>query len=124
MAQRVMLFIDDQNAYQAAREVFHDEGPRWFWQGQFNPQLLGEHIVRASPFDRTLVGVRVYRGLPSPKHDAKGYGAARAQGDAWSGQPDVTSLLRPLRYPPDYPASPPEEKGIDVALAVDFVMGP
>ncbi len=52
MTQRVMLFIDYQNAYQAAREVFHDEGPRWFWQGQFNPQLLGEHRVEVAAWNR------------------------------------------------------------------------
>ena len=30
-------------------------------------------------------------------------------------------VTRPLRYPPDYPARRPEEKGIDVQLAIDFV---
>lgn len=29
---------------------------------------------------------------------------------------------RPLRYPRDYPASKPKEKGIDVQIALDFVM--
>ena len=119
---RVMLFVDDQNSYWAARNTFHHAGTPWFWEGQFNPMLVGEHIVASSPFDRSLAGVRVYRGLPSAKYDRKGYGAARAQIDAWRGA-GVTVVSRPLRYPPDYPQSKAEEKGIDVALAVDFVMG-
>ena len=33
----------------------------------------------------------------------------------------VKVISRPLRYPADWPANPAQEKGIDVALAVDFV---
>ena len=33
----------------------------------------------------------------------------------------VIPRLRPLRYPPAYPADPPEEKGIDVQLALAAV---
>lgn len=32
-------------------------------------------------------------------------------------------ISRPLRYPGDWPASPPQEKGVDTALSVDFVIG-
>jgi len=34
----------------------------------------------------------------------------------------VTVVARDLRYPHDWPRRTPQEKGIDVALAVDFVM--
>ena len=34
----------------------------------------------------------------------------------------VTVISRDLRYPPDWPRRSAEEKGIDVALAVDFLM--
>ena len=34
----------------------------------------------------------------------------------------VTVISRDLRYPPDWPRRPAQEKGIDVALAVDLVM--
>ncbi len=34
----------------------------------------------------------------------------------------MTVITRPLRYPADWPVHAAEEKGIDVALAVDFVM--
>lgn len=35
--------------------------------------------------------------------------------------PNTTVIMRTLRYPRDWPQVKPEEKGIDVALAVDFV---
>src|SRR5690606_17731727 len=61
-------------------------------------------------------------GLPSASKDPKGYAAARAQIATWKKDPDVAVIARPLRYPDDYPSGKAEEKGIDVALAVDFVM--
>lgn len=118
-----MLFVDYQNSYWAARDSFYDTTALWHWDGQFNPRRVGEYLVETSPYDRTLGGVRVYRGIPSPKFDSKGYGAARAQNDAWSKEIGTTVVTRPLRYPSDYPRSKAEEKGIDVSLAVDFVMG-
>lgn len=36
-------------------------------------------------------------------------------------QSGVTLVTRQLRYPPDFPARRPEEKGIDVALAIDYI---
>ena len=33
----------------------------------------------------------------------------------------ATVITRALRYPPGWPAAPAQEKGVDVALAVDFV---
>lgn len=122
MSKRVVLFIDYQNTYRSARAVYHnDTGPHMY--GQIDPLALGNLLVNRSPYDRTLVGVMIYRGLPSSKHDRKAYGAARAQNATWERDPLVKVRKRPLRYPPDYPTSPPEEKGVDVTLAVDFVMG-
>ncbi len=122
VTDRVMLFVDYQNTYHAAREVFHQPlAPHWI--GQVNPGKIGRLVVERSQFDRVLVGVRVYRGLPSATKDPKGYGASRAQAAAWERDELVTVVSRPLRYPHDYPRSKAEEKGIDVALAVDFVMG-
>ncbi len=116
-----MLFVDYQNVYQAARDVFHDP-PLWFWQGQIDPGRLGRLLVERSPYPRDLAGVRVYRGLPSSHRDPKGYSAARSQMTRWESDTQVRVVTRPLRYPPE-PDGRPQEKGIDVALAVDFVMG-
>jgi len=69
-----------------------------------------------------LQQVRVYRGLPDLARDPHGYAAVRRQAEAWQAlDPMVRVLTRPLRYPRDWPRSRPQEKGIDVLLAIDFV---
>lgn len=40
----------------------------------------------------------------------------------WSRSARVQVVARPLRYPHGWPAKKPEEKGIDVSIAVDFVL--
>ncbi|MGH9108540.1 MAG: NYN domain-containing protein, partial [Acidimicrobiales bacterium] len=49
-----------------------------------------------------------------------GYGAASKQKARWE-KAGVTVSARPLRYPRDWPDSAPEEKGVDVHLAIDYV---
>lgn len=125
MTDRVVLFIDYQNVYRGARDCFHRELDAPRVAGQVSPILLGEHIAAASPFDRDLAEVRVYRGRPEPTRDPRGNAACARQIEAWSRDPRVTVVTRPLRYPrgwPDrcQPGEKPKEKGIDVALAVDF----
>lgn len=121
MSDRVMVFIDYQNTYRAARDAFCWPSSA-YWEGQFWPHLMGRRLVAGSRFDRELVGVRVYRGMPSSRFDPKAYGAARAQMAAWQAHEPTTPVFRPLRYPHAWPEAKAEEKGIDVALAVDFVM--
>ncbi len=125
MSQRLVLFIDAQNMYEGARETFfNDTG--FHALGQFNPVKLGQLISKKKPFgqegeDRTFTEVRVYSGRPNPSKDPKTYGAHRRQTAAWEKQ-GVTVKTRALRYPYDWPKSKAEEKGVDVALAVDFVV--
>jgi uncharacterized LabA/DUF88 family protein len=129
MPKRVIVFIDYQNAYRGARAAFHNHtvDPHYF--GQFHPVLLAQHLAEDAREARTLQEVRIYRGLPSSSRDSKSYGAARRQISAWERDPRVTVLSRPIRYPDGWPGSHaegerPQEKGIDVALALDFaIMG-
>jgi uncharacterized LabA/DUF88 family protein len=126
LPDRVVVFLDYQNVYRGARRTFH-AADDLYWCGQVDPLRLARHIVADSPFDRELAQVRVYRGQPSGKFDPKGYGAARRQVAAWHTSPLVQTVTRPLRYPERWPhGSPPgdrpQEKGIDVALTLDFVV--
>ena len=129
MADRVVVFVDYQNVYRSARATFHrhESDPHWF--GQVNPLLLGRYLAADSPYDRALQEIRIYRGIPSSSRDPRGYSAARKQIDTWSAQDQVSIVARPLRYPSGWPTNHepgerPQEKGIDVALALDFaVMG-
>jgi hypothetical protein len=122
--EAVAVFIDWQNAYKAARDAFNLAGlPNE--RGNFSPLQLAR--ILAAGNDRAaagkLVRVEIHRGLPSNQRDPVGYAANRRQAAAWMREnPDiVVPRLRPLRYDPDDPDADPEEKGIDVAMAVSAV---
>lgn len=126
MTDRVVIFIDYQNVYRGARNCFHTGLHIPHVAGQINPVQLSEHLVATSALDRELAGVRVYRGRPDPRRDSRGHSACTRQIEAWSRDPRVAVVARSLRYPrgwPDrcQPGERPQEKGIDVALAIDFV---
>lgn len=118
---RLALFIDYQNVYRRAREAFGLDGEPAS-AGQIHPFQVGRLIAARSRIPARLTSVHVFRGQPDGHHDPKGYAACRRQADAWrASDACVVVETRPLRYPRDYPAAPPREKGIDVKLAVDFV---
>lgn len=119
--ERVVLFIDAQNLYRGARRAFFPHSQAHV-DGQFDPVQLGQLICSRTAGDvkRSLHQVRVYTGCPSADKDSKGYAANRRQCAAWEKW-GAKVFTHPLRYPPDYPNSKPQQKGIDVALAVDFI---
>jgi uncharacterized LabA/DUF88 family protein len=116
---RFVVFLDYQNVYSIARASFHPVlAPAQ--AGQVDPLRLGELIASKSA-DRELVQVRVYRGRPDSEKDPRGYGANLRQCTRWEADPRVSVIWRTLRYPRNWPREREEEKGIDVALAIDFV---
>lgn len=123
------MFVDYQNVYRGARSAFHTHAwdPHFF--GQIDPLKLGLHLASDAREPRELAEVRVYRGLPASARDPKAYGAARRQIAAWTLDDRVKVITRALRYPDGWPhacdpSERPQEKGIDVALALDFaIMG-
>ncbi len=125
MPRQTILFIDYENAYQNARELFHNgERDEEGTNGHFHPWQLGEEICRLHneirrPLEEplALTAVRVYRGLPSSK-DSRRYSAGRARKDAWSRRDGVKVESPPLAYD-DLGNS--REKEVDVKLAVDLV---
>jgi uncharacterized LabA/DUF88 family protein len=119
--ERVAVFIDWQNLYKGARTAFHDDrAPGRL--GMVDPVRLGQRLLQLSyGRDRELMDVRVYRGRPDPTRDPRGYAANRRQQTAWE-RSGLTVVQRPLRYPKAWPAEKAQEKGVDVVLAVDFVV--
>jgi NYN domain len=124
---RVIVFIDAQNVYKGARDAFGVRNAEGKIQelsifGQIHPMKLGQLICHRPPpgHTRSLTEVRVYTGRPDSTKDPKGYGANLAQCSAWE-KAGVNVTWRTLRYPRDWPTVKPEEKGIDVALAIDVV---
>ena len=119
---RLALFIDGQNAYRSARRSFFPpNAPRV--NGQFNPRKLGEMVAsRPGPGGAAcaLYDVRIYTGRPDPEKDPRTYAAHMRQCDAWEAS-GARVISRPLRYPRGWPAERAQEKGVDIALAIDFV---
>ncbi len=126
MADRLVIFIDAQNLYRGARHAFVPPGESETTShvvGQVDPLALRRLIcARGGPQGaaRDLSEVRVYTGRPDASKAPNTYAAHMKQCAAWT-RSGVTVVARALRYPPDYPSSKPQEKGIDVALAIDYV---
>src|SRR6266508_546274 len=59
-------------------------------------------------------------GTPSSSKEPKANAAHMKQRAVWESQ-GVKPFTRPLRYPRNWPAEKAQEKGVDVALAVDLV---
>lgn len=113
---RTVVFIDYQNMYRSAREAFGwvSEGGHF---GNFRPYGLGRQMVREQP--RILEQVRVYTGCHTPQRDAAQHAHMQRRMSAWIAESPakVEVFPRPLRYG----RRGPEEKGVDVELAIDFV---
>ncbi|MEX1357146.1 MAG: NYN domain-containing protein [Gaiellaceae bacterium] len=120
----IAVYIDWQNVYNAARRAFGlTDAPTE--EGQVSPYRVAQVLAvgNGRGADGKLVRVEIHRGLPSASKDPIGYGANRKQSAAWMRESEevVIPRLRPLRYPHGYPDEPPEEKGVDVQLALAAV---
>lgn len=119
----IVVFIDYQNTYNDARRAFFGRGDP-ATRGQIDPIRLGNLLASRQPLGtnatRRVKEVRIYRGRPDSTKEPKTYGAHMRQCAAWDANGAVV-VHRPLRYPHDWPASKPEEKGIDVQIAIDVV---
>lgn len=62
----------------------------------------------------------MYRGRPDPNHQPLPTAANDAQSSQWTRDPRVQVIRRQLNYR-DWPNTPPQEKGIDVQIAVDLI---
>lgn len=120
MSDRVIVFIDYENLRFSALSCFHPvDATRT--DGNVDPFALAQLLVRRRNRDSQLSQVRVYRGRPSPLKQPSAAAANDAQAGAWARRPSVEVIRRNLRYPPNYPFAPAQEKGVDLALGVDFV---
>ena len=121
--QRVVVFVDAQNCYRSARRAFFNDPSAPYRFGQFQPWRLGELLCARDP-GRILVDVRLYTGRSDAYLQPTAYRANLQQCSAWE-QSGCYVFTRPLRYPRGWPRNVdgqrPEEKGIDVAMALDIV---
>jgi uncharacterized LabA/DUF88 family protein len=124
----LVVFFDWQNVYMRARESFFDpaDPPA---KGQADPvdlaHVLRDDYARRHQDDVELTQIRIYRGRPTQQADPRGYAAFHRQDAVWRRNRLVVPHYNDLRYPEGWGqetcTTPPREKGIDVALAVDLV---
>jgi hypothetical protein len=120
---RVWVFVDGQNVYRDARRAFFKEDDPSYY-GQIDhaklATLLTERGIAPPGKTRVLEECRVYIGIPSSNRDPQANAARLRQKSAWE-KSGAKVFGRPLQYPKDWPKHKEAEKGVDVALAVDFV---
>lgn len=117
------MFIDAQNVYRDARRSFFQETDSSNL-GQVDhaklATLLAERGIAPPGKTRVLEECRVYVGIPSSARQPHANAARLRQKAAWE-KAGAKVFGRPLQYPKDWPQHKEQEKGVDVALAVDFV---
>ncbi len=116
MPERVAVFLDFQNVHLTGHDMF-DHGSA-LHRCVPNPARIGDLIAAGRLRASEAAAIRVYRGQPHPQHDPLQAATNDAQASAWSRDRRVQVIRRQLRY---RQGLPPQEKGIDVALAVDLV---
>lgn len=124
--RRVAVFIDYQNCYGAAREAFAS-GLDPSYVGNFSPMALGKLLASKGSGSYKLVFVGVYCGIAEPRMDPRTHSARSKQIARWKRE-GATVFARSLRYPPGWKVGitnrdSPREKGVDVKMAIDAVMG-
>jgi uncharacterized LabA/DUF88 family protein len=130
---RLVVFVDYQNRYHRARAAFgsDEDHPS---VGHIRPLRLGvllKQLGEAKDPTRELRQVRIYRGEPGTRSHPDLQSAFQRQVAAWQKSPLIEVIRRPLRYQAtsfDHLGKPVgwdngREKGIDVLLALDLVLG-
>ena len=121
MSIKLVLFIDAQNVYHRARATF-SPGTTNHIDGQIDPWATAERIAaRGGPRGELVEvsGVRVYTGYHTPERDQRAYSSYRRQRAFWE-RTGCQVIARSLRYA-GTEVGHAREKGVDVALAVDYV---
>lgn len=121
---RVIVFVDAQNFYRSARRAFFDDATGPYRLGQFHPRALGT-LLCSRETGRSLAAVRLYTGRPDAYLQPAAYRANVRQSRSWE-QAGCSVFARQLRYPPGWPdksrGQGPQEKGIDVRMALDIAL--
>jgi uncharacterized LabA/DUF88 family protein len=118
MAQSVAIFFDFQNVHLVGRDSFNRNGR--LLECVPDPVRLAESMASRRNRKTELRSIRVYRGRPNPEYQPYLATLNDAQADKWSRDERVQVTQRQLNYC-DWPQRRPQEKGIDVAIAVDLM---
>lgn len=115
---RIAVFFDNQNVHLVGRGRFARTLPPY--RCVPNPVRIADLIADRRKHPSVAANIRVYRGRPDPDRQHLIASANDAQASAWAQDPRVTMVRRMLNYR-GWPQLPGQEKGIDVAVAVDLL---
>lgn len=121
--ERVAVFFDYENVHRTAHGLYRSYGAK-LHETVFDPVELATRVVAKRSRRSELTSIRVYRGRPVPEHQPTPASAFDMQATKWKRDVRLSMGIRDLRYTFPYDDRSQfraEEKGIDVALAVDFV---
>lgn len=121
--ERVAVFMDYENVHRTGHRKFADFGAAHH-ETVVAPVDLALRVCERRQSESELVHVGVYRGRPVPEHQPTPASAFDMQVRKWSSDYRVQVRSRDLKYTFPYEDTSQfhvQEKGIDVALAVDVV---
>lgn len=126
--ERIAVLIDYMNAYEGAMRAVSADRSNPGTAGQFNPllvaQVLRDRRQRSTGCHQSLVMIGVYRGMPSPKREPIKAAQSSRQVNHWKAEATQRSAPLVVRTRPlNYMYGKAREKGVDVMLAVDLVIG-
>lgn len=116
--ERVAVFFDFQNVHLVGHELFAAGSE--LYRCVPNPVRLADLIASRRRRASIAADIRVYRGRPDPERQQLVAAANDAQASEWAQDRRVTMVRRMLKYR-GWPRLPGQEKGIDVAIAVDLM---
>jgi NYN domain len=118
LTERIAVFLDFQNVHLVGRGLF-DSGCE-LHRCVPDPVRIADLIASRRKRPSTAEAIRVYRGRPDPNHQPVVTASNDAQASRWTRDTRVQVIRRQLNYR-SWPGQPPQEKGIDVAIAVDLM---
>lgn len=118
MPESVAIFLDFQNVHLTGHGLFG--GGTEPYRGVPDPARLADLVASRRSRPSVASTIRVYRGRPDPNHQPLPTAANDAQASQWGRDSRIHLVRRQLNYR-GWPNVPPQEKGIDVALAVDLI---
>lgn len=120
MAERVAVFLNFQNVHPSGHGVFENYGLPSY-RCVPDPARVADLIGRRRPRPSEVAAVRVHRGRPDPDYQPLPAAANDAQAAQWTRDTRVQMVRPQLNYRGWTDGMPRQEKGIDVALAVDLI---
>ena len=118
MPENIAVLLDFQNVHLTGHQLY--SGGRPPYRCVPDPARLADMIANRRNRPSVAKAVHVYRGRPDPNHQPTPTAANDAQASQWARDQRVQVIRRQLNYR-DWPNLPPQEKGIDVQIAVDLI---